>query len=152
MAWGGSGLFVSNIIDVLDASQLPIDLSLTTNKVALFDNTITPNYDVAAASAAYAAGVWAGGEASGAGYSAGGIVVASPTLTGASGIMTFDMADTSWTSSTITSARGALFYQNALTPKAAICAIDFASAYSTVNGTFLITWNALGVFTIDLVP
>lgn len=152
MAWGGSGLFVSNIIDVLDASQLPIDLSLTTNKIALFDNTITPNYDAAAASAAYAAGVWASGESSGTGYSAGGTAVASPTLTGASGIMTYDLADTSWTSSTITAARGCLLYANALTPKAGICAVDFGSAYSTVNGTFLITWNALGLFTIDLVP
>lgn len=152
MAWGGSGLFVSNIIDVLDASQLALDLSLTTNKWALFDNSITPNYDVAAASAAYAAGVWAGGEISGTGYTAGGAAVASPTLTGSGGIMTFDQADTSWASSTITSARGAQLYANALTPKAGICAVDFGSAYSTSNGTFLITWNALGVFTIDLVP
>lgn len=152
MAWGGSGLFVANMIGALGANQIAIDLSLTTNKWALFDNTLTPNYDAAAASAAYGAGVWAGGEASGTGYTAGGTAVASPTLTGASGIMTYDQADTQWTSSTITGARGALMYANALTPKAAIIAVDFGSAYSTSNGTFLIVWSGSGVATVDWVP
>jgi hypothetical protein len=152
MAWGGSGLFVSNIIDALDPTQLALDLSLTTNKWALFDATLTPNYDVAAASAAYAAGVWASGEITGTGYTAGGAAVASPTFTGASGIATYDQADTQWTGSTITAARGTLNYAGALTPKAGICAVDFGTTYSTVNGTFLIQWNALGVWTIDLVP
>lgn len=152
MAWSGSGLFCTPFIDVLDATQLAIDLSLTTNKWALFTASVTPDYDAAIANAAYAAGVWASNEVSGTGYTAGGTAVASPTLTSASGIVTFDQADTSWASSTITSARGGLLYANALTPKAAICAVDFGSAYSTSNGTFLITWSASGVFTLDLVP
>ena len=152
MAWSGSGLFVSTWIDILDATQLAVDLSLTTNKWALFDNTITPDYNATAANSAYGAGVWASGEASGTGYTAGGTVVASPTLTGSSGVMTFDQADTSWTSSTITSARGGLLYADALTGNNGICAVDFGSSYSTSNGTFLITWNASGVFTVDLVP
>lgn len=152
MAWGGSGLFVATLIDVLDASQLAVDLSLTTNKWALFDNTITPDFNASAANAAYGAGVWASGEASGTGYTAGGAAVGSPTLTGSGGIMTYDQADTSWASSTITGARGALLYADALAGNNAICAVDFGSAYSTSNGTLLIQWNASGVFTVDLVP
>ncbi len=44
MAITASGLFVPNYIDVLDASQLPIDLSLATHKIALYNNSHTPNY------------------------------------------------------------------------------------------------------------
>lgn len=152
MAWGGSGLFVATWIDILDATQLAVDLSLTTNKWALFDNTITPDFNASAANSAYGAGVWASGEVSGTGYTAGGAAVASPTLTGSGGVMTFDQADTSWTSSTITNARGALLYADALAGNNAICAVDFGSSYSTSNGTLQITWNASGVFTIDFVP
>lgn len=151
MSWSGSGLFVANFIDILDATQLAIDLSLTTNKIALFTNSVTPDYNASAANAAYGAGAWNANEASGTGYTAGGVNVASPTLTGSSGIMTFDLADPSWASSSIT-ARGLLLYANALTPKSAICAVDFGADYTTTNGTFLVQVNALGLFTIDLVP
>lgn len=152
MAWAGSGLFCATWIDILDATQLAVDLSLTTNKWALFTNSVTPDYDASAANAQYGAGVWAANEVSGTGYSAGGTVTASPTLTSASGVMTYDQADTSWTTSTITNARGALLYADALAGNNAICAVDFGGNFSTVAGTFLIQWNASGVFTIDFVP
>lgn len=152
MAWSGSGLFVATWIDILDATQLAIDLTSTSNKWALYDNTITPDFDATAADAAYGAGVWATGEVTGTGYTAGGTAVTSPTLTGASGVMTYDQADTSWPASTITGARGALLYADGLAGNNAICAIDFGSAYSTVNGALTIQWNAAGVFTLTLVP
>jgi hypothetical protein len=151
MAWAGSGLFCTPFIDVLDATQLAIDLSLTTNKFAFFLTGVTPDYNAAIANAAYAAGVWATNESSGAGYSAGGVAVASPTLTSSAGIVTFDCADLSIPSSTMT-AHGMLFYANALTPKAAIAAIDFGADYATSNGTFAVTINAAGLITWDLVP
>jgi hypothetical protein len=152
MAWSGSGLFTATLIDVLDASQLAIDLSLTTNKWALFTNSVTPDFDAAVASAAYGAGVWATNEVSGTGYTVGGAAVASPTLTATGGVITFDQADTSWASSTITNARGGLLYADALAGNNAICAINFGADYSTSNGTFLIQWSASGVWTLDLVP
>lgn len=151
MAWSGSGLFVANFVDVFDATQLALNLVSTANKLALFQSAVTPDYNAAAASAAYAAGVWNANEASGTGYTAGGLAVVSPTFTGASGIATFDMNDNSWAASSIT-ARGALLHADGLTPKAAICAVDFGDDYTTTNGTFLIQWHALGVFTFDLVP
>lgn len=149
MAISGSGLFVATFIDVLDATQLAVDLSLTTNKWALFTNSITPNYTT---DTAYGVAPYNANEVSGTGYTAGGTVVASPTLTGSSGIMTYDQADTSWSSSTITNARGALLYADALAGNNAICLVDFGADYSTNNGQFLITWNASGVFTVDFVP
>ena len=149
MAVSGSGLFVATFIDVLDATQLAVDLSLSTNKWAMFTNSITPNYTT---DTAYGVAPYNANEVSGTGYTAGGAVTASPTLTGASGIMTYDQADTSWTTSTITNARCALLYSDALAGNNAICLVDFAADYSTVAGTFTIQWNASGVFTIDLVP
>ena len=149
MAVSGSGLFVATFIDVLDDTQLAVDLSLSTNKWAMFTNSITPNYTT---DTAYGVAPYNANEVSGTGYTAGGAVTASPTLTGASGIMTYDQADTSWTTSTITNARCALLYSDALAGNNAICLVDFAADYSTVAGTFTIQWNASGVFTIDLVP
>lgn len=149
MAVSGSGLFALTIIDVLDATQLAVDLSLTTNKWALFTNSITPNYTT---DTAYGVAPYNANEISGTGYTAGGAVTASPTLTVSSGIMTYDQADTSWTTSTITNARAALLYSDALAGNNAICLVDFAADYSTSAGTFTIQWNASGVFTVDLVP
>lgn len=149
MAVAGSGLYCVTLIDVLDATQLAIDLSLTTNKMALFTNSITPNYTT---DTAYGVAPYNANEVSGTGYTAGGAAVASPTLTAASGIMTFDLADVQWTSSTITNARAMQLYADALAGNNAICLTDFGADYSTSNGTFLVTINAAGLFTVDLVP
>jgi hypothetical protein len=145
-----SGLFVLNWIDIVDASQLAVDLSLTTNKVALFTNTITPNYST---DTAYAVAPYNANEISGTGYTAGGAAVASPTITESpTGTLMYDLADVSWTTSTITNARCSLFYANALAPKAAICLVNFGADYSTSAGTFTIQWAAGGMFNIDLTP
>jgi hypothetical protein len=39
-----SGLYVVNFIDALDATQLALDLSLTSHKLALYTDTKTPNF------------------------------------------------------------------------------------------------------------
>jgi hypothetical protein len=145
-----SGLFVSTWIDIVDASQLAIDLSLTTNKVALFTNSITPNFST---DTAYAVAPYNANEVSGTGYTAGGAAVASPTVTESpTGSLMYDLADSAWTTSTITGARCALLYSNALSPKAAICLVNFGADYSTVAGTFTITYASSGMFAIDLTP
>lgn len=145
-----SGLYLLNWIDILDATQLAVDLSLTTNKIALFTNSITPSFS---ADTAYGVSPYNANEVSGTGYSAGGAVVASPTLTESpTGTMMYDLADQSWATSTITNARFALLYADALAGNNAICGITLGADYSTVAGTFLITWAATGMFTIDLTP
>lgn len=63
-------------------------------------------------------------------------------------ITQFDAADTSWSSSTIT-ARYAVVYDD--TPgtsatKPLLLYVDFGADVSTTNGTFQITWDALGLF------
>lgn len=149
MAVTASGLFLPTFLDALDTTQLALDLDLETHKVAMFTNSITPNFD---SDTAYGVSPYNANEVSGTGYSAGGVALTSTTFTGSSGTMTFDGADTSWTSSTIANARCALIYADALAGNSAICLVNFAADYSTNNGTFLITWNASGIWTWDATP
>ncbi len=74
MAWTASGLYVLNFIDVFDATQLAIDLSLTSHKIAMYNNTETPNFSTEV-------GYSVTNEVTGTGYTAGGQVVITPTLT-----------------------------------------------------------------------
>lgn len=149
MAISGSGFFLSNIIDALDNTALAIDLSAEDMKVALFTSSVTPNFD---SDTAYGVTPWNANEVSGTGYTAGGTGLTSTTLTGSSGVMTWDAADVSWASSTITGARGALIYADALAGNNAILLVDLGASYSTSNGTLQITWSASGLATFDLVP
>ena len=91
-------------------------------------------------------------EVSGTGYDAGGASLTSITFATAGGTITWDAADVEWTGSTITSARYAAIYDDSLTNDPLICAIDFGGDFSTTSGTFKITWNASGIFTLDLTP
>lgn len=149
MAITASGLFVATFVDVLDTTQLAIDLDLETHKVAMFTNTITPNFDT---DTAYGVAPYNANEVSGAGYTAGGTALTTTTFLGSSGTATFDAADTSWASSTITNARGALIYADVLAGNNAICLVNFTADFSTNNGTFLITWSGSGIFAVDLTP
>lgn len=157
MAVTVSGLYVANWVDALDASQLAIDLSLTTHKLALLSNSATPNFDTDAS--------WnSTNEVSGTGWASGGVALsaisaggtsASPTLTTSSGSMIYDMNDVSVASTTLTNARACRLYADALTTPTAdalIVLVNFGADYSTTAGTFGIQWAAGGVFAIDLTP
>lgn len=140
-----SGIYVATIRDAL-LNVIALDLNAETHKVAMYTNTLTPNFDADPSSYS------ATNEVSGTGYTAGGQALTGTTLAGASGILTFDATDSSWAASTISNARGAIVYADPLSPKANIVAVNFGADYSTVAGTFTIQWNALGIFTLDLVP
>jgi hypothetical protein len=153
MAVTASGLFVASWVnDMLGLHQINWDLE--THKCALFQNSITPDFSAAAASARYGAGAFASGECSGTGYTAGGTVVTSTTVTESpTSVLMMDAADTAWASSTITNARCGLIYADAITtPQAdpALVLINFGADYSTNNGTFTIQWASTGVFTWDV--
>lgn len=150
MAVTVSGLFVPTWLDILDTTQLAIDLDLETHKVAMFTNTITPNFST---DTAYGVAPYNANEVSGTGYTAGGALLTSTTVTESpTGTLMWDAADTSWTTSTITNARCALAYADALAGNNAIVLVNFGADYSTVAGTFTIQWAAGGIFTIDLTP
>ena len=146
MAWTVSGLYVLTFIDVFDATQLAIDLSLTTHKWALYDNTITPNFSTETAYATT-------GEVTGTGYTAGGQVIVSPTVTESpAGSLMYDQADQVWAAPTSVTARGAKLYADALAGNNLIVGVNFGSDFTSTAGTFTIQHAAAGVFAIDLTP
>lgn len=148
MAVTKSGLFFPTFRDILDASQLAVDLDLDTHKLALFTNSITPNFS---SDTAYAVSPYDANEVSGTGYTAGGAVIAGTTVTESpTETLMWDGTDVSWTTSTITNARAGLAYCDALAGNNAICLINFGADFSTVAGTFLVTFAATGILTIDL--
>jgi hypothetical protein len=148
-----SGIFGSVVAAALGTTNLDLDLESEADiKIALFTNDVTPDFDANLSNAAYGAGVWNDNEVSGSGYTAGGAVLTTTTLTVSSGVLTFDSADPSWSSSTITGARGGLIYNDALSPKSAFMVVDLGNSYSTNNGTLLIQVSADGWAEIDLVP
>lgn len=150
MAITASGLFIPTWRDVLDLTQLAIDLDVETHKVALFTNSITPNFS---SDTAYGVSPYNANEVSGTGYTAGGALLTTTTLTESpTGTLMFDAADVSWASSTITNARGALIYADASGGNEALVLVNFGADYSTSNGTFTIQWASGGIFTWDLTP
>jgi len=90
-------------------------------------------------------------EASGAGYTADGAALTTKTCTEATRVTKFDADDVEWTSSTVT-AKGAIVYYASGTENTSllICYVDFDGSKSTDNGTFKISWDASGIFTITV--
>jgi hypothetical protein len=145
-AFANSGLYVTNWIDILDATQLAIDTSLTSHKWAMYTNTLTPNFSTDV-------GYAATNEVSGTGYTAGGQTIVSPTTSESpSGTLMYDMADQVWAAPTSVTARGAILYADALAGNNLIVAMTFGSDFTSTAGTFTIQFASTGVFTIDLTP
>ena len=128
-----SGLYGITFLNALNNSHA-LDLDNDTIKIMLVTSSYTPD------------------EVSGSGYTSGGNTLSSLSLTQTSGTIKFDAADTSWSSATITNARGAVIYDDTLTNDPLIAYIDFGSDFSSSNGTFTITFASGGIFTIDLTP
>ena len=149
MAISASGLFLKTWIDVLDTTQLALNLDLTSHKVALFTDSVTVNFSN---DTAYGVSPYNANEVSGTGYTAGGVAIANTAVSDVSGTLKWDGDDVSWTSSTITNAKGALIYADALGGDNAIMLVNLGSNYSTSAGTLLVSWNALGILNFDLTP
>jgi len=144
-----SGLFQETFLDIFDGTDTIIDWVNDTIKVAMFTNTITPNFDV---DTAYGSAPYNANEVSGAGYTAGGASLATKTFTAISGGVKADADDTSWAAATITNARGALVWDDTVAGDKAVCLVNFGADYSVTAGTFTIQWNASGIWTVDLTP
>ena len=73
-----------------------------------------------------------------------------PTISGR--VTSFDAADTAWASSTIT-ARYAVIYDytgGSSATNVFVAYVDFGEDKSSENGTFQLTWNASGIFTMTV--
>lgn len=125
-----------------------IDWDTHTIKVALLTNAYSPAQDTHD----YFNDVSAN-EVTGTGYTAGGATLASKTVnyTAGSNTQTFDAADVTWSTSTIT-ARYAVVYRDSGTASTSplIGYVDFGADVSSTAGNFTITWHANGIFTFTV--
>lgn len=138
-----SGLLLATLVDVLDTTQLAVDLDLETHKGALFSNTITPNFGT---DTAYGVGTYASNEVFGTNWATGGVALTGTTFLVVSNTAVFDATDVSVASVTVTGARGYLLYADALAGNNGIALINLVSDQSPSAGTFTITWSASGIF------
>jgi len=149
-------MFRAAVADVFD-NTTALDLGSDVPKVALYNNTITPDNDVTAANSAYNVGQWAtAAETFEAGqWAQAGVALASTVLnSGTADVVFYDANDTaSGSTADITNATGCLVYDDTLTTPVAdqgICFNYFGGPNSVVNGTFTVVWNVLGIFRISL--
>lgn len=149
-AFSASGIFYLTLRDIFQ-NDTAVDLLADTIKLALFTNSITtPNY---ATNTAYGAAPFNANEVSGTGYTAGGAALANDTITESSGDLVYDADDTSWTSSTFSSVRGGLLYDDTITTPTAdpgVAGITFGADYSVTSGTFTVQYAATGIVRYDL--
>jgi hypothetical protein len=159
MAITASGLYLPTWRDELDATDIGLDLSLATHKLALVADAYTPDFDAhdtfADLTNEVSDGVWAAGGRP-LSTAAAGDTSTAPTLTiSPAGTLMYDMTDVAVAGTTLTNAMAAVLYADALTTPVAdalIMLIDFVTAFSTNNGTFGIQWAATGCATLDLTP
>lgn len=157
MAWSASKIFSQYVLNVQDRTSLHV-LGTDVPKVALYNNTGTPDQTVSEALSAYNAATsqWVtANEVSEAGqWAAGGVALASQTVTTATTTVTFDAADTaSGSAADLANVYGCLVYNDTLaTPVAdpGICYNYFGGANSVVNGTFTVVWNASGIMSFSV--
>ncbi|MDN5857148.1 MAG: hypothetical protein L0H84_00870 [Pseudonocardia sp.] len=155
MAFGtASKIFSAFVTDAVNGTA-PFDLNSDSLKVAIYNNTGTPDQTAAAASAAYNAGAWVvANEADNGGWSAGGLVLGSVTSGFASNVYTLDAADSAnGAAATIADTRGCLIYDDTLTTPVAdqgVCYLSFGGQQSVTAGTLTIQYNASGILTLTL--
>jgi hypothetical protein len=145
----GSGLYYLTFEkQQIDTAGISVE-SETLVKVALVLDAYTPNYDTHDFFNDVVAN-----EASGTGYTTGGVAITSTELTVSSGVATYDAADPSWSSSTIASAMAAVgkLTVGSDATDMLLFLSDFVTAASTTAGTFTVQWAAGGIYTVDLVP
>ena len=118
-----------------------IDIDADTIKVGLCTSSYTPDQDADEFYDDITNEV-----ANGNGYTTGGETLGSKTNTQSQNVVTFDAADTTWSSSTIT-ARYAFFYKDTGTPATSplIAYVDFGEDKSSENSEFKLTYNASGI-------
>src|SRR5678815_1390306 len=160
MAWSASAVFRAYVTDLVQGvvenqGATSMDwVEVTTVKAALYNNTGTPDKDVASASSAYNTGQWVTGNevADGANWAAGGVAVTGRTVTNPStGVIMMDATDTPSTTSTATLAAvfGCLVYSDSITTPVADQGFSFnyfGGTNTVTAGTFTIVWHANGVF------
>lgn len=159
MAWSASGQSRQTFADILDKTLTTFDFDAASMfKVALYNNSITPDFDASAANFAYNAGQWGtANEVYQAGqWPQGGVVMINNDITVvAGGIVMLDADDTaSGTSFTATNIYGALIYFDAVSTPVAdqgVAGVYFGgTAFQVTSGIFTVQWSANGIARYDV--
>lgn len=122
-----------------------IDWDTNTQNVMLTTDSYTPNQDTHEDKADVT------DEIAGGGYSAGGVSLASKTITTTQNVLNLDAGvDPSWTSATFTARRAVYYDDSGATDadKVILSWVDFGQDESVTNGTFTLQLDADGVVKI----
>lgn len=127
----------------VNAFNKRIDFDSDAIKVAMLTSAYVPNQDTHAFFSDLT------NEIVGTGYTAGGIALATPTITytGATNVLKLSGSNVSWATSTLTS-RFAVVYDSSGGSAATNClltCVNFGADVSSSGSTFTITWDALGI-------
>lgn len=165
MAWTDSRMFRAfahiNMLKDPDntAATGYTNLQDDTLKAALFNDSVTPDRDAAAASTGYNTGTWLTSNEvdDGTNWDAGGEPVTGGAITTASsGIVQFDADDTpqGGASTTLSDVHGCLVYDDDITggtvADQGVSFHYFGGAQSVTSGTFTIVWHANGLFRVTV--
>lgn len=145
-----NGVFVDTIVKALN-NDIALDLGGTI-KMALFTNSLVP--DFSQVSPAYGSSPFNANEISGTGYTAGGEELDTPVFeeSGTAGTTRWTWTGpTEWEDSTITNARGALFYVPSLSSVAVVLR-TFGQDYSTQSGVLSVSPGTGGIWGANLLP
>lgn len=142
MASGVYGIFVRDALQ--NAKAFALNASDTIRYMFVSDS-YTPNFDTHDEKADIT------NEVTGTGYTTGGESLASPVLVNSitTGYTTFDAADVSLSTTTLSLVRGIITFDDTLSGDPLLHAVTFGADYSTVAGTFAITFAATGLWRID---
>jgi hypothetical protein len=163
MAFGSSSAMFQAWVQMLLEHNATGYAGLETDdiKVALFNNSVSPDRDADVTSTGYDTGTWqdtnevvdTDGSSN---WSAGGLLLTTPAVTDqGSGITRFDADDLSHSSTvTISNAYGCFVYDDDISAgtvaKQGISYHSFGGAQSVTTGTFTIVWHANGLFQISV--
>lgn len=132
--------------DILNGA-VTVDWDTDTIKAALTTSSYTPDQDT------HDRFNDVTNEVVGAGYTAGGQALTSPTITYTAGtnVIMLDAADVTWATSTIT-ARTAVVYKDTGTASTSplVCYQQSSADITSTVGNWTIQWNAAGIVTLDV--
>jgi hypothetical protein len=162
MAFGSvSSIFRKTVADTFDRTHA-FDLDTDAFKVALYNNTTTPDKDSALFGYNQGTSQWVVANevidtTGGASWPTGGRPLVTPDITTpAAGVIMWDAVDTASADATadIANSFGCLVYDDTLTTPVAdpgVCFLSFGgSATSVTNGTYTIIYHANGIFRITV--
>jgi hypothetical protein len=152
MAFGTSSKIFTATVEAVFENAAAFNLSSDTIKVALFNDSVTPDQTVALANTAFGAGVWAANEVfDAAEWPTGGQALDNTSSAIATTTYKFDADDevSTGTSATLADVRGCLIYDSTVTSYG-LCYLSFGGANSVTDGTFTVVFNSSGIFTIAL--